>query len=448
MRHLSILGHVAFISLLAFFFVYIIDNALEKERRALLKSMLFFICLSCLYAGICFFHSTLITFFCAIVGIVSFCFLIVFLVLPPSHVPIEIIGEQKKIDERDVIFSRVDLEKGTPTYEEYYSLRPDLKTKDENIHRLPDILTIKHARKNPALFALASAEFNFLESLLHLVDGKTSPHKIETSAQKNTHIIKNIVDYFSSVQCGICINDPVYTYSHVGRGPEEYGKKILNTHANAIVFAVEMDRDMIATAPRPPVIVETGQRYVEAAKISIILAEFIRQIGYSARAHIAGSNYQTMLVPLAWKAGLGELGRLGVLISPRYGPRIRLGCVTTDLPLVPDDPIFFGVQDFCRACKKCALNCPAQAISASAKQEENGVQKWVLDREECYRYWRKSGTDCAKCLYVCPYSKPRNFFHDAIRLATAHSRLAQRISIWGDDLFYGRAPVQRQIPFL
>jgi reductive dehalogenase len=217
-------------------------------------------------------------------------------------------------------------------------------------------------------------------------------------------------------------------------------------HKYAIVFALEMDLEMVASAPQAPVIVETANKYVEAAKISITVANFIRRLGYPARAHIAGSNYQAILPPIAWEAGLGELGRLGILITSRYGPRARLGLITTDLPLITDKPKLFGIQDFCQRCQKCATNCPAQVIPNGDKIEENGVLKWVLNREECYRFWRKSGTDCAVCIYVCPYSKLDNTFHKFIRRTTEKSSAFQALYIWGNDFFYGRIPLKKKSP--
>ena len=98
-------------------------------------------------------------------------------------------------------------------------------------------------------------------------------------------------------------------------------------------------------------------------------------------------------------------------------------------------------------CKKCANNCPAQAIPFGEKTEENGTLKWVLNREGCYKFWRKAGTDCAKCLYVCPYSKPQNWFHNSLRKLISQSSTAQRISLWADDYFYGSNPLPKAPPF-
>jgi reductive dehalogenase len=366
---------------------------------------------------------------------------------PTPGTSIEVIGDQMKIDERDVIFARFDLREGTPTFKDYYARHPEFDSVDSQIRQLPDLFDTYHDKKDPKLFPLAAAEFAFLEHQLTEVDGKTGPVGVASSEEENAKLVKQIIRYLGSDLCGIAALNQSYVYSHVGRGPESYGEEIKLNHRFAIVFAVEMDLAMVATAPRAPAVVETGRQYVEAARISIVVADFIRRIGYPARAHVAGSNYKTVLPPLGWEAGLGEVGRIGTLITSKYGPRARLGLVTTSLPLKLDKPKILGIQDFCEKCKKCAANCPAQAIPHGEKKEENGVLKWVLDREECYRYWRKAGTDCAVCMYVCPYSKPVNLFHNIIRDLAARSSLAQSLSVWGDDFFYGSKPSQKKSPF-
>jgi epoxyqueuosine reductase QueG len=81
-------------------------------------------------------------------------------------------------------------------------------------------------------------------------------------------------------------------------------------------------------------------------------------------------------------AGLGELGRFGYLITRKFGPRVRLAAVTTDLPLIADKPADIGVEDFCRDCKKCALCCPSNSIAMDDKIEVNGTLRWKLDEQK------------------------------------------------------------------
>lgn len=430
-----------------FFGWFALVSLLEGEKRACVRSA--FICVI-LISLIIFFllipfslHKIL---FAGLVLLAALFLLVLFFSPVPSE-EIEIVGDQKKFDERDVIFARFDLAEGTERFRDYYDSHPESEPIDREIRQLPDLFASSHMIKGRIPFSLAAAEFDFLENLLPLVDGETKGEAGSDLEKDNSRLIKKVVKYLGSDLCGIAPLKQSYVYSHTGRGPGVYGSEIVQDHPYAIVFAVEMGPAMVASAPRAAVVVETGKQYVEAAKISIILAGFIRRLGYPARAHIAGSNYQAILPPLGWEAGLGELGRSGTLITTKYGLRARLGLVTTSFPLKPDKPKVLGIQNFCEKCRKCALNCPVQAIPHGKKEEENGVLKWVLKREECYRYWRNAGTDCAICMYVCPYSKPANLFHDLIRKMTARSSLAQSLSVLGDDIFYGKKPLRKKSPF-
>ncbi len=350
----------------------------------------------------------------------------------------EIVETPQRIDERDTIFARFELQEGSDRYADYYRNQPGLKDKDGKIRNIPDILSEPHKKRNPWPFSLAAAEFDFLEAQTGKVAGGTTGAHIDLGPARNTRVVKEVLRYLGAPVSGIAPLNPLYVYSHVGRGPEPYGSEIILKHQFAITFALEMDLTMVAAAPGPPVIVETGRRYVEAARISLILAGFIRGLGYPARAHIAGSNYQVVLPPVAWQAGLGEIGRIGILITEASGPRARLGLVTTDLPLLPDAPRVLGIQDFCSRCSKCARNCPAQAIPHGEKEAENGVLKWVIDREKCYEFWRTSGTDCAVCLSVCPYSHAHSPLHRVAKRLASLSPAWQALLIKGDDLLYGR----------
>jgi len=441
-----ITGAASLLFLICFFFLFSVYSLFEKEKNALWRSSLFFFLLIVLCFSFFLIKTPLKNWLFGGIFFLAVISLLLLLFSPLKKLSTEIAGGQRRIDERDIIFARFEYEEGSNVYEEYYARMPQYKKKDDEIRKIPDILSPHHISKSPILYSLADAEFDFLEHQLTKVGGKESSEKVQRSPSENTRMIKGIIKYLGSDLCGVCLLNQAYVYSYVGRGPEQYGSEIILDHKYAVVFALEMDLEMVASAPRAPVIVETGKKYVEAAKISVTVADFIRRLGYPARAHIAGSNYQAMLPPLACEAGLGELGRLGILITSKYGPRARLGLITTDLPLVTDKPRKFGIQNFCQKCQKCARNCPSQAIPYNEKTEENGVMKWVLNREECYRFWRKSGTDCAVCIYVCPYSKTYNAFHNFIRKMAERSSAAQTLSILGDDLFYGRVPRRRKSP--
>jgi reductive dehalogenase len=162
-------------------------------------------------------------------------------------------------------------------------------------------------------------------------------------------------------------------------------------------------------------------------------------MGYSATANHF-RHYDTILTPLAADAGLGEVGRLGYLITKKYGPRVRLSIVTTDLELIEDKPVDIGVEDFCKICKKCAVCCPSNSISHEEMTVAKGLLRWKLDAQSCFEYWGKVGTDCNVCMNVCPWSHADTFPHQIIKTLITRNRYARKLFNLMDDIFYGKKP--------
>ena len=352
--------------------------------------------------------------------------------------PIRIDGITSRVDERDVIFAREEYLPGTDKYETYYALRPEKKAVDDKLRGLPELLAPGGLYYDPLLSGRVTATFRVIESMLSSVDGAVGARREEIDPQTATRMVKSMALRLGADSVGIARLDPMFVYSHVGRGPEEWGAPIETTHDFAVVMAFEMDYDQVAAAPRLPITDETAVKYLKSAQVSIALAQYLRTLGHGARAHIAGSNYQILLTAVGHDAGLGELGRMGYLVSPEFGARFRLGALTTDLPLVADKPVVFGVQDFCALCKKCAYNCPSGAIPLGGEESVRGVKKWQLEIEKCLHYWRVAGTDCGLCMKVCPYSHKSSFVHNLVRYGIKDSAIARRLALWGDDLFYGK----------
>jgi reductive dehalogenase len=177
---------------------------------------------------------------------------------------------------------------------------------------------------------------------------------------------------------------------------------------------------------------------------------FIRGLGYQA---IPCGNDTALSVPLALAAGLGETGRLGYLITVKFGPRVRLCKVFTNLPLSYDKYKAFGVKEFCETCKKCATYCPTQAIPNGGMTTEghnisnhSGILKWFVDAEKCFAFWAKNRSDCATCMRVCPFNKPSGMIHDVSRsVIRQRNPVINQFLIWIDDIlgYHKRIPAKR-----
>ena len=87
--------------------------------------------------------------------------------------------------------------------------------------------------------------------------------------------------------------------------------------------------------------------------------------------------------------------------------------------------------------------CPSQSIDFGPEKEVNGIKRWKIDDAACFAYWCQAGTDCGRCMIVCPYAHPDNWFHRLIRFGIRNNALFRRLAVPMDDLFYGKKPDPR-----
>ena len=348
----------------------------------------------------------------------------------------------RRVDERDIMFARGRLVPGSPEYEAYYTMRPENRAGDDLSRSLPGLLAADAELAEPLAFAAADACFDLTEAVREQADGEVAKECVGRTPEEWTSALKHLARSFGALDVGVTELAPYHVYTHVGRGTGTYGEEIRLEHPWALAFSVEMDHRRVSFAPEAPVVEESARQYMESAKVALLLANWIRRLGYPARAHIDG-NYRVIAPLVARDAGLGEIGRMGLLMTPRLGPRVRLGVVTTSMPLVADppgdDP---SVIDFCSVCRKCATNCPVAAIPAGDRTAVDEGLRWAIEPETCHRYWQVIGTDCATCIRVCPYSHPDSPAHNLVRRAIRSSGAARRAMLWLDDLFYGRFPAR------
>jgi len=351
-----------------------------------------------------------------------------------------------RIDERDIMFSRGVLQEGTARFEEYYSRKPENKVLDEKFRSYPGLIQSGSVFFEPVTAAAAHSGFLTIKALHKLIDTEqpfSSSQNVD--AVKMTKFIKRWIKRLGAVSVGVTELKEHHKYSIIGRG-DRYGKQVNLDHKNAIALTVEMDKYMLNRAPQGPTVMESAQEYLNSGVIAVQTAEFIRHLGYSTRAHI-DSNYRVICPLVARDAGLGELGRMGLLMTPELGPRVRIAVVSTDLPLISDErKPDHSVIDFCKLCKKCADVCPSEAIPFDDRKMIDGVVRWQINSEACFTLWCKFGTDCARCMASCPYSHPNNTLHNLVRYGVKRSRLFRKLALLMDDFFYGRKPAPLEIP--
>ncbi|MBI3024297.1 MAG: reductive dehalogenase [Candidatus Tectomicrobia bacterium] len=251
--------------------------------------------------------------------------------------------------------------------------------------------------------------------------------------------VEKVARFLGADLVGFTELDPRWVYSHHylpsnkenGNPPVEIPEGM----NQAIVLGVAMDHQMFRTAPSVVMMSETHRNYSQMAILVASLAQFIRTLGYRA---IPSLNDTALNVPLAVDAGLGQPSRLGIVITPRYGPRVRFCKVITDLPLAGKKRhVDFGVIEFREACEKCAGACPVKAVPAGGRtatgrnlSSNPGVLKWYLDAEKCRHHFAHVATNCGICLRVCPFNHGGGPHHWlAKRLVRLKSRSLNRLLV-------------------
>ena len=134
--------------------------------------------------------------------------------------------------------------------------------------------------------------------------------------------------------------------------------------------------------------------------IALRVSNFIHDKGFKTliihpedRIDPAGERGLISNKAVAKAAGIGWLGKSLLLVTPKYGPRVRLVSIFTDMPLIPDRPL--ACQ--CKDCQVCIDACPEKALKNVEFVDHPRRREEVLDLTKC-----KGESDCKVCMLICP----------------------------------------------
>ena len=251
-------------------------------------------------------------------------------------------------------------------------------------------------------------------------------------AQRNADNIKAALYFLGADAVGISrCPDWVY-YSH-----DAAGEPLAAYHPNAVSVVIDQGHETMEGASGDDWIAcsQSMRAYLRFSLLGGIIGDQIRNLGYSARVHTVMDG-EVLQPPLLLLSGLGEVSRIGeVILNPFLGPRLKSGAITTDMPLAYDQPIDFGLQNFCENCNKCARECPSGAITAGPKLMFNGYEIWKSDSQKCttYRITQAAGAMCGRCMKTCPWNLEGLFAEAPFRWLASHMPAAAKQLAGLDD---------------
>jgi ferredoxin len=190
---------------------------------------------------------------------------------------------------------------------------------------------------------------------------------------------------------GVARNDPRYTFETTDAEQLE----------NVIVCVLEQDWELTQKIPSDEAEQAAFFGYGEGMKRTAKLAEWLKERGY--RAAPQGLTGDGIAIHYGVEAGLGQLGINGQLLTPEAGSRCRLLMLTTDAPLVADEPVDYGLHKVCDECQACVRNCPVGAIPKTRKPFR-GVVKSKLNTQRCLPVVAQAA-GCGICMKVCPVQR-------------------------------------------
>lgn len=192
-------------------------------------------------------------------------------------------------------------------------------------------------------------------------------------------------------------------------------------YPGAVSFAVEIPEAAVKSAMH-----DTSEEIREAYKqcnrklkqSGEGIVEVLTSAGYKARLIDPAErvNPERLLGPISHKAvarlaGMGWIGKSGLLVTPEHGPRVRMGTVLTDMPLEASrEPL----QNECGDCAACIDNCPTRSLSRSPDFKDHPRERdMVINWAKCGKYENALIGDgsrpekaCGRCIAVCPRSFP------------------------------------------
>ncbi len=179
---------------------------------------------------------------------------------------------------------------------------------------------------------------------------------------------------------------------------------------SVVVFGKEIYRELVALigptnqvgAAEPAALLKPHYNYLNGRinRAVYMVSDMLRKEGFRTLPLPpvdCPTDQRTLVAVFSYKhaavaAGLGTIGRNGLLVTREFGPRVRLACLLTDAPL---EATPLPGENFCRDCKACIRACPAGALSEPADDEIYAMNKFAC------RTYRQTGLTCSLCIKVC-----------------------------------------------
>lgn len=165
-----------------------------------------------------------------------------------------------------------------------------------------------------------------------------------------------------------------------------------------IVLTMEMDREIIETPPGDEAKDLNETAYVRLDILTTKLSDYLRKNGFATEIAHPFSGLVDFSA-LGEKAGLGYMGKNGLLITPELGPRVKISAIFVSIANLPTKEYneYSWIPEYCDMCGKCVKACREGAliekVSDTDGKEIELVQKICIGCTQ----------GCTYCIEDCPF---------------------------------------------
>jgi epoxyqueuosine reductase QueG len=242
--------------------------------------------------------------------------------------------------------------------------------------------------------------------------------KAPQKGNENQNLKKRIIRFCREHGADLVGFAPVERWDEAGEVPPDFRPRAVWPPAKTVIaLGMEMPLPIVETTPSilHKELYDTSNR--ELDRLAYDLTRFLNRLGhasfffprdgYGSLQALRENNLAAFSHVLAAKyAGLGTIGASHNLLTPEFGPRVRLVSVFTEVSLPPDPMI---EKELCIKCTACAKCCPKAAIHMRPDQVIGDYDKAAclemteeLTARRCY--------PCGICTKVCPIGTDRSLY--------------------------------------
>jgi ferredoxin len=191
-------------------------------------------------------------------------------------------------------------------------------------------------------------------------------------------------------------------------------------YPNTIVLTIEMSKNILKTPTGPEAQKLNDLAYKKLGNMTYKLSDYLRENGFSTQvAHPYGSwvNFSA----LSQKAGMGFIGKSGLLITPQLGPRQKISAIFTSITNLPikEHQDHSWIAEYCEKCGKCIKACPEKALIE--KETCCGGKEIEFIQKLC----RGCSEGCTDCMEACPFNK-KGYEHVKNRFDKMNAKLMEK----------------------